>query len=610
MGARNVFVLLDDARAEGASDAHLFEQPRALFIARRPEDVAATLAAADTALAEQGGALAGYLAYEAGLALEPKLAPLAAARTGADGPLVWLGLFAQHTVIPAADMPRWLADHGQVYPPPAIGPLDPQVSPGGYARQFDALRAAIQAGDIYQANLTFPLAGSYRGDPLALYAAIRPKAAAGYGGVIFDGSHWLLSFSPELFVSLQGASAKAKPMKGTRPRARTPEQDAALASELAHSEKDRAENLMIVDLMRNDLSRVCAPGSVRVDAPFAVETYPTVHQMVSTIRATLLPDMGAMDLVRAIFPCGSITGAPKIRAMELIDETEPRPRGPYCGAIGWIARELASPDAEGTSRAAFNVAIRTLRLTPGEGGSGHAVLGVGSAVVADSQCLPEWRECLVKGDFVRQSAAAACDLIETMHFDPEQGIPLLELHLERLKTSAGELGFVFDRHATRNHIHAVCFELEQPAKIRLVLARSGATALEAGPLPPVSTAPLRCAVLPLPLDPGDTRLRHKTNDRGLYDRALQIARTAGADEALLLRDDGLVTEGSFTNIFVEGDDGVLLTPAARLGLLPGVLRHSLIEAGKAREAELTLDDLAGGFLLGNALRGLMKAELL
>ncbi|MFA7588628.1 MAG: aminodeoxychorismate synthase component I, partial [Novosphingobium sp.] len=495
-------------------------------------------------------------------------------------------------------------------PAPTIGPLEQQMSPGGYARTFDALHEAIGAGDIYQANLTFPLAGSYRGDPLALYAAIRPKAAAGYGGVIFDGSHWLLSFSPELFVSLKGASAKAKPMKGTRPRARDAAEDRALSAELSGSEKDRAENLMIVDLMRNDLSRVCEAGSVRVDAPFAVESYPTVHQMVSTIRATLLPGKGAMDLLRAIFPCGSITGTPKIRAMELIDRVEAQPRGPYCGAIGWIGPDEPGDASGGSSRAAFNVAIRTLRLTPGENGSGRAVLGVGSAVVADSQSTAEWRECLVKGDFVRQSAAAACDLIETMRFDPEKGIELLEPHLERMKASAAELGFAFDRHATRNQIQALCFELESPAKVRLMLARSGATSLEAAPLPTPLPEPIRCAVLPLPLDSGDLRLRHKTSDRAFYDLALTAARSAGAQEALLLRDDGLVTEGSFTNIFVPGGDGLLLTPAATLGLLPGVLRRSLIEQGRAKEASLSLDDLADGFFLGNALRGLMKAELI
>ena len=304
-------------------------------------------------------------------------------------------------------------------------------------------------------------------------------------------------------------------------------------------------------------------------------------------------------MIRAIFPCGSITGTPKIRAMELIDQVERDARGPYCGAIGRI---------DGKGNAAFNVAIRTLRLTEIENRRGRAVLGVGSAIVADSEALPEFRECIVKGGFARGRAGGA-DLIESMRFDPEDGIPLLELHLERMKASAAELGFSFDRHAARNQIQALCFELDAPSKLRLLLARSGAIALEAGPLGVLPAEPLRCIVLPLPVDEGDWRLRHKTTDRAFYESALEVARDHGAQEALLLRDDGLLTEGSWTSIFVERD-GKLLTPPAQLGLLPGVLRRSLIEEGRVEETELRIEDLDGGFLLGNAVRGLMQAELL
>jgi len=601
MGERTPFVLLDDARAGSAADAHFYESPVEIFVARQPGEVEAVLAAADAARAERGGWLAGFLAYEAGLALEPRLRALAEARTGAAGPLVWLGLFETETVIPAADVPAWLAARAEG--DASLGPLDPQVSPGAYVEAFARLQEAIRGGDIYQANLTFPLAGSYRGDPLALYAALRPAAQAGYGGIVFDGAHWLLSLSPELFVSLKGREAKAKPMKGTRPRSDDPAEDRALADDLAASAKDRAENLMIVDLMRNDLSRVARPGSVRVDAPFAVESYPTVHQMVTTVRATLAEGKGAADLVRAIFPCGSITGAPKIRAMELIAEVERDARGPYCGAIGRIG-----PD----ENAAFNVAIRTLRLTPIENAQGSAVLGVGSAIVADSEPLTEWREAVLKGGFARRSSpdhmAPAFDLIETMRFTPEEGIALIEGHLERMKASAAALGFAFDRHVARNRIHALCFELERPARVRLLCARSGAIAVEACDLPPPLGEPVRCIALPLPVDPGDWRLRHKTSDRGFYEDGLAAAREAGAAEALFVHDDGLVTEGSFTNLYVERS-GILLTPPARLGLLPGVARAALLAQDHAREAELTLADLEGGFLIGNALRGLMRAEL-
>jgi para-aminobenzoate synthetase/4-amino-4-deoxychorismate lyase len=590
------FILLDDARPEGASDARLYENPREVVVARRAGEVAAALERLEE-LREQGLELAGYFAYEAGLALEPKLAPLASARSGAAGPLVWFGAFESYRPIASGDVPAWLAERGSGGLA-QVGPVEPQLSPGGYAQAFAALQEAIAAGDIYQANLTFPLAGSYRGEPLALYAALRPAAGAGYGGVVFDGSHWLLSCSPELFFAERDGAALVKPMKGTRPRGRDSAEDARLAAELVASEKDRAENLMIVDLLRNDLSRVAEAGSVRVENAFAVETYPTLHTMTSTVRARLQPGKGAIDMVRALFPCGSITGAPKIRAMELINQVERDARGPYCGAIGRI-------DAGG--EAAFNVAIRTLRLTPEENNRGKAVLGIGGAIVADSDLLGEWRECLVKGGFVRLHAAGA-DLIETMRFTPDDGIALLELHLERIKASAAELGFAFDRHAVRNAIQALCFEADAPSRVRLVASRSGAISLELGNLPKPLPDPVPCSALPLPVDQGDWRLRHKSTDRGFYDVGLRVAKEAGALEAIFVRDDGLVTEGCITNLFVERD-GMLLTPPARLGLLPGVLRRSLLEAGRAVEAELTLDDLAGGFLIGNAVRGLMPAKL-
>ena len=601
MEKRTPLVLLDDAREEGAADALLFENPREVFVARRSEEVAEVLEAADAGR-QAGGTLAGYIAYEAGLALEPRLAPLASARSGATGPLVWLGLFDTPERIRAEDIPRRLA--GRASGPVGLGPLDPQVSLGAYEEAFVELQEAIRAGDIYQANLTFPLAGGFTGDPVALYAALRPAAKAGYGGLVFDGSHWLLSLSPELFVSLKGRAAKTKPMKGTRPRDLDPRADAALRDDLAGSEKDKAENLMIVDLLRNDLSRVAEPGSVRVDQPFAIESYPTVHQMVSTVRAELAEGNGAVDMVRALFPCGSITGAPKIRAMELIDRVERDARGPYCGAIGRIGDD---------GDAAFNVAIRTLRLTEIENGRGKAVLGVGGAIVADSEPRAEWREALLKGGFARATgpdlAAASCDLIETMRFDPDGGIARLELHLARIKQSAAELGFSFDRHAARNHLHALCFDLEQPMRVRLLASRGGALALEAATLPDPWPEPASAIVLPLPVDPGDWRLRHKTSDRSFYEDAREVASLEGAQEALLVREDGLVTEGAISNVFVRGGEGVLLTPPAALGLLPGILRKSLLDSGEAREAELTLDDLADGFLLGNSVRGLSEARL-
>ncbi len=602
MGKRAPLVLLDDARPEGAADAQLFEDPTEVFVARRPDDVAAVLDAADAGRRERGGTLAGYIAYEAGLVIEDRLAPLAACRTGADGPLVWLGRFAEHRAIPADQVPALLAERGEGAA--TLGPLDPQISPAAYEQAFAALQRAIAAGDIYQANLTFRLAGGFTGDPLSLYAALRPAALAGYGGVVFDGDRWLLSLSPELFVSLKHREARVKPMKGTRPRAADAAADRAARGELAGSTKDRAENLMIVDLLRNDLARVAEPGSVRVEDAFAVESYPTVHQMVSTVRARLAEGAGPMELVKALFPCGSVTGAPKIRAMELIAEVERDSRGPYCGAIGRIGAD---------GEAAFNVAIRTLRLTEIENARGKAELGVGGAIVAGSQAHSEWREALTKGAFARASSAQwrapAVDLIETMRFEPATGIAHLEAHIERMRDSAAVLGISFDRHEARNQIHALCFDLDGPACVRLMASRGGALSLEARPLPSAWPDPARTILLPLPVDPGDWRLRHKTCDRGFYEDARRVAAQEGAEEAVFILDDGRVTEGAITTVFVERG-GVLLTPPVSLGLLPGVLRARLLADGRAREAELTPDDLAPGFLLGNALRGLMPARLL
>ncbi len=609
MGQKTPFVLLDDARDDDAAPAHLYTQPREIFVANRPEEVADVLSQAQAAQRKHNAPLAGYIAYEAGLALEARLQGKAPARTGANGPLVWLALFDEAQEIPAADIPRWLQANSA--DSASLGPMIPQVSTGGYTDNFEQLREAIHAGDIYQANLTYPLAGSYRGDPIALYGALRPSARSGYGGILFDGSHWLLSLSPELFVSIKGSQARVKPMKGTRPRSNDPARDEALKQELASSEKDKAENLMIVDLMRNDLARIAEPGSVVVDAPFAVETYPTVHQMVSGVRARLAEDKTIADLVQAIFPCGSITGAPKIRAMEWIDQVERDARGPYCGAVG----RIDPPGANGELQAAFNVTIRTLRLTPIENDQGSAVLGVGSAIVADSDALAERRESEVKAGFARTSSldhqAAQFDLIETMRFEPASGIQLLEMHLERMKASAKELGFDFDRHAARNQIQALCFQLDQKSKVRLLASRRGAMALETLTIPETgdnADRVMNVIALPIPVDPGDWRLRHKTSDRGFYEEALGVARDEGADEAIFILDEGLITEGCFTNIFVEHGDA-LLTPPAELGLLPGVLRRSLIESGKAREARLQLADLVDGFWLGNSLRGLIKARL-
>lgn len=574
------FVLLDDARPGGS--ARLYRAPRAMVQADTPEAVAPLLDALERAR-ETGHSVAGFLSYEAGRDSEGLTAPCDPAL-----PLGWFGIFDGHEDIEAEEL-------GELLPDPAgawVGAPIPEIDFSGYARSFEQVRALIEAGDIYQANLTFRASVPVLGDPCALYAAIRSRAAAGHGALVWTGADWLLSFSPELFFRIEGSTLSARPMKGTARRDPDPVRDAAAAKALADDPKQRAENLMILDLLRNDIARVAVPGSVTVPERFVVERYPTVHQMVSGVQGTLAPDRTPAQALATLFPCGSVTGAPKRRAMEVIEAVEGSPRGIYTGAIGRI-------DADGD--ASFNVAIRTLHVKPG---AGSAILGLGSGVVADSTAAAEWRECHDKARFL-DFGRPRFDLIETMAFDPRQGIPLLERHLERMKASARRLGFAFDRHAARNELQAATFRLEQPARVRLLLSPSGAIAVDATPLPPTPAEPVDVAVVPLPVPPADFRLHHKTSDRGFYDAA---RRAAGCFEVAFVRPDGQLTEGSFTSLFVERD-GLLHTPPLCAGLLPGVLRGQLLAEGRAIETPLRSADLAQSFYVGNALRGLIRARL-
>ncbi len=573
------FVLLDDAR-DGGAPARLYERAAQIIEARTVDEVMPALAAIRTATAS-GRHAAGYLAYEAAAAFEPALgsAPIS------PGPLLWFGLFDLFTEIAADDVAQWLPDPDGAW----IGPARPAIDRAAYGNRLETILELIAAGDLYQANLTFQARIAIEGNPLAAYARLRASARAGYGAIVSTGSDVLLSLSPELFFSLEQGALQCRPMKGTARRGETPEADAAIIAALMADPKQRAENLMIVDLMRNDLARIAAPGSVAVPSLFAVESYPTIHQMVSTVTALLSPGKDAIDAIAALFPCGSITGAPKIRAMQAISDIEATPRGPYTGAIGRI-------DANGD--AMFNVAIRTLLLRSDE----DAVIGIGGGIVADSQADSEWDEANAKGAFLTRGARHF-DLIETMAFDPARGIALLDRHLARMKASANRFGFAFDRHAARNELQAATFRLSVASRVRLLLAPGGAIAIEAAPMPAALALPVPCAIVPLPVGADDFRLRHKTTDRHFYDR---VRRASGATEVIFTDPAGDLTEGSFTSVFVERA-GTLLTPPLSRGLLPGVLRADLIASGQAMEARLRPVDLVGGFMIGNALRGLMPA---
>ncbi|MFT3967646.1 MAG: aminodeoxychorismate synthase component I [Sphingobium sp.] len=380
--APDSFILLDDARPGGAG-ARLYRDPVGEVAAWRPEEVLPALEAIRAAH-RRGLHAAGYLRYEAGHALEPALAPLNRAARAGEAPLLWFGLFAGCATLRAGQVSGLLPDPDSG----AHGAAHPLLDAAGHGEALARVLDYIRAGDIYQANLTFAATVPLPGDPLAAYAAIRPRAAMGHGALIRQDGRHMLCFSPESFFALADGLVTALPMKGTAPRHADPAADARAVAELRSDPKQRAENLMIVDLIRNDLSRVCRAGSVRVPDLFTVESYPTVHQMTSRVVGRLAPGLDAVDALAALFPCGSVTGAPKIRAMEVIAEVERHRRGLYTGSIGSI-------DPDGNAR--FNVAIRTISV---DKGAAQGVMGIGSGIVADSRADAEWTECLDKARFL------------------------------------------------------------------------------------------------------------------------------------------------------------------------------------------------------------------
>ena len=582
-------VVLDAAGSQrGRSD--VFEDWADEIVARVPEDVETALNRLGEAIA-RGLHAAGYFSYELGYALEPKLAALMPPARSL--PLLWFGLFHTRRELDSVDLDALIATSawGRAY----AGPLRFSEAREDYARKFARVQDYISAGDAYQVNLTFPARFAFAGDPLALYARLRRTAQSGHGGYIDDGERAILSFSPELFFrATNDSSIVSRPMKGTAPRGADREEDDLLRKRLAQSEKERAENLMIVDLIRNDLSRISALGSVSVDELFAIETYPTVHQMVSTIRAVRDRDVSPKDIVRALFPCGSITGAPKVRAMEIIRELEPQPRGVYCGAIGSF-----SPDGS----AAFNVAIRTLTIEGNEG-----TLGIGGGIVADSNVDGEYDECLLKSGFFSMDRPPL-SLIETLRYEPENGFRRGLLHLERVERSARALGLPFEKAKIEDALSAAIHGETGASRVRILLDEEGMVSVTTQDLTPQSSDTIwRYVVAEHRVKSNDLLAHHKTSWRTHLDEERKRWNEIGCDEVVYLNERDEVVEATIANVFAR-IGGQLLTPPLSSGALPGCLRRDLLERGECREAVLTLSDLqtAEAVYLGNSLRGLIRA---
>jgi para-aminobenzoate synthetase/4-amino-4-deoxychorismate lyase len=551
-------------------------------VARRADEVIDAVRAVERAVAEEGLLAAGYLAYEAAAAYGLSTYPPAA-----DGPpLLWFGLFRGRRagILPASPSTGY-----------RFGPWQPALDYPTYAAALARIKAAIARGDTYQANFTFALRADFSGDPLALFGALSAAQRADYGAYLDLGRFVICSASPELFFRRDGQRVESRPMKGTAPRGLTTADDRAQIDWLRHSEKNQAENVMIVDMIRNDLGRVAHVGSVTVPELFAVERYPTLLQMTSTVVAQT--DASLSDLLAAVFPCASITGAPKRRTMQLLRELEGGPRGIYTGAIGMVL-----PDG----RAQFNVAIRTAVI---DRARGTAVYHVGSGVVWDSDAAAEYEECRLKARVLSAPPAVPFELLESLLWTPAAGYFLLDEHLRRLADSAEYFGYRLDLAAVARRLDEVAARLAGPSKVRLLVAANGTARLSAAPLaegaPP---EPLRVALAPEPVSSADVWLYHKTTRRAAYDAAR--AARPDYDDVILWNERGELTETTTSNLVLTFD-GQHWTPPVSAGLLPGTLRARLLATGEITERPLTAADLAHAerVWLVNSVRGWRGGEL-
>lgn len=584
-------VLLDGAGGSSGSVSLLFHDPVSELVARSLDQVVDVLSGVEAACRE-GYHVAGFLAYEAGYAFWPQWFSASTTDRSLPGavPLAWFGVFRDRQVLEAGVMEAWAAG----VEPVSLPHLFPAEDAARFKQRVGDIRGLIREGDVYQINHTTRFTGSFPGDPVRLYRTLRQRQPVGLGGFLQVGEASVLSLSPELFFQQSGLHIEAEPMKGTAPRGGTPQQDRDLRDWLGNDEKNRAENLMIVDLLRNDLSVVSEPGSVVVPDRFHIQALPSVHQMTSRIQATLREGTDFADLVRALFPCGSITGAPKLRAMQRIAELETGPRGVYCGAIGYVSGVGAE------RRSVFSVAIRTAVLRGTD-----LTLGAGGGIVWDSDPDEEWRETLLKTRFFSDAPERGpLQLIETMRAGSDGQIAWLPRHLDRLAASASALGFNYDRIGVEEALRSVLARTGEAQRIRLLLHPGGEVQVQSSAITPLPEAPLRLCLTDVRIASQHPRYRHKTTDRGPYDAAAAHAASRGCYDGLLVNERGEITEGAITNIFIRKGD-IWMTPPLTCGLLPGVGRHVFMSTHAAKERILFPGDVvdADEIRLTNAIIG-------
>lgn len=551
------------------------ERPDKVLDAASAAEVGAVLAEVER-WTDGGGVAAGFLAYEAAAAFDGALTT----HEPAGLPVAWFGLY------PHVHRVNTLPPGGSCQ----LGDWLPSIERSDYEQALARIRAYLLAGDTYQVNFSYRLNAAFKGDPYGLFRMLQQAQPSPHCAYVRTGRLALCSASPELFFSLSRGALVSRPMKGTARRGLWVEDDLGRAEALRQSPKNRAENVMIVDMIRNDMGRVARPGTVRVTRECEVERYPTVWQMTSTVRSRTRA--GWRPVLDALFPCASITGAPKVRTMEIIRELEPTPRGIYTGAIG-----MMGPG----KRARFNVAIRTVAI---DMPAGRAEFGVGGGVVWDSTVGDEYRECLAKAA-VLGAAPPAFDLLETLLWRPGRGYFLLEYHLRRLMASARYFQYAVNRGAVRERLRREALNFGgSPRRVRLLAGHGGGIRIESSDLAP-STRPWRVAMASEPVRSGDRFLYHKTTQRAVYEVA--AAEHPDCDDVILHNERGEITEATKANVVVVLN-GRHLTPPVSCGLLGGTYREYLLKQGKLEEAVIPLDRLndADDVYLINSVWGKIK----
>jgi len=592
----NFSVYLDNSRAVNLrAAAYRFDHPVDLIIADRQQEILPSFERLRHYLAE-GYYAAGWISYEVGLSFEDRLIMPPQAPPGM--PFISLGIYKNRTVVNSADNEAYWnekLDRGNY----SLGEMRLNISPEDYQAAMVKIAEYLRAGDIYQVDFTLKSLFDFTGSAESCYAAMRQAQRVEYGAFITSDHLSVLSLSPELFFSKTGRIITTRPMKGTCPRGRSNEEDQQQAEFLKYDEKNRAENLMIVDLLRNDMAKISSAGSVRVTSLYEVEKYRTLLQMTSTIMSEARDNLDIIDLITALFPCGSVIGAPKIRAMEIIAELEKSSRGIYTGAIGYITP---------ANDCCFSVPIRTITIDH----EGKGQMGIGSGVVADSDATAEYEECLLKAEFATGDIRDF-DLIETLRWSEDEGFYLLDLHMARLAASARYFDYRLEQNQVTDclHGHAAFLAPDRCWKIRLLLSRTGEISLISCPIEDNhQNDKLLITLSDKAINSRNAMIFHKTTDRALYLRELKYHKDKyGSYDVVFLNENGNLTEGSFNNIFLKRGE-YLYTPSLDSGVLNGTLRQSLLRdpTVKLIEKYLTPADVqaADRIYMGNSVRGLRE----